>query len=175
MCSPQHSTRSYPIQPITSVPLRHSSFRSSQPLADVQLDNQPRIVIDRDPALWQHVENILAPRIVPAPTAKPSYPSGWQPPPTAAAVAQLPYFVRRTKNHMVPVYIAKTYRGQRCVTILRLIGGDIWQLDRDLHAELKRRLGSKPIATRVNEMSGQIWIKGDYASIVRDFVLAKGL
>lgn len=158
--------------------MRCASFRSSEPLADVVLDQQPRAHIDRNPALWQHVENILAAPIVPTPVAKTSYTSGWKPAAadsSAASSQQLPYFVARTKNHMVPVYLDTSHRGQRRITELRRIAGDVWQLERELHSEIERRLGGKPIVTRVNEMTGQIHFKGDFVTIVREYLMARGL
>lgn len=153
--------------------IRHSSFRSSEPLSGVTIDQQPNVHIDRSPELWQHVQNILAPAVVPTPTAKAAYPSGWQP--QATEIAHKPYFVARTKNHMVPVYLETTFRGQRRITRLRRCAGDIWLLERELHAEIVRRLGGKPIVTRVQEMSGQIAFKGDFVEIVREYLVKQGL
>lgn len=46
---------------------------------------------------------------------------------TVSASSNLPYFVARTKNHMVPVYLRlEEVRGIRKVTIIRHIEGDIW-------------------------------------------------
>ena len=39
----------------------------------------------------------------------------------------LPFFVGRTKNHMVPVYLdLEAIRGQRKITMIKHIEGDIW-------------------------------------------------
>lgn len=75
---------------------------------------------------------------------------------------------------MVPVYLNTYFRGLRRVTKLRKIQGDIWLLETELRDCIEKRIGKK-IATRVNELSGQIWIKGDYATIVQDFLMKKGL
>lgn len=162
----------YVIQP-SVLACRPASFRSSEPIAAVPLDQQPRVHIDRDAAQWQHVANILASPLVPQPTVKSVYTSGWQPP--AADAVKLPYFVERTKNHMFPVYVNATYRGQRRITTLKRVSGDIWQLEHELHAAIERRLGGKAIVTRVNEMNGQILFKGDFVTIVQEFLASRGL
>lgn len=168
-----HDTRQPGLLPIAGT--RYSSFRSSEPLSAVQLDQQPNVQYDRSAETWQHVQNLLAPPVVPTPTAKAAYTSGWQPPLPAAQLAQLPYHVPRTKNHMVPVYLETTFRGQRRVTRVRHCAGDIWLLERELRAAIEQRIGGKPLATRVHEMSGQIWIKGDYVELVRQFLVKQGL
>lgn len=84
------------------------------------------------------------------------------------------YYVQRTKNHMSPVYLETFFRGQRRITKLRRIQGDIWLLERELRECIEARIGRK-IATKVNELSGQIWMKGDYVTIVKDFLAKRGL
>lgn len=75
---------------------------------------------------------------------------------------------------MHPVYLVRTYRGLRRITKLRRIQGNIWQLEKELHAEIENRIG-KHIVTRVNEMSGQIWFRGDYSTIIKEYLMSKGL
>lgn len=156
---------------MTFQPIRHSSFRSSEPLKDIEA-NHPQVEIVRNPPEWKFVEAILAKQIVPTPTPKSAYPSGWQP--QVNAVTEMPYFVPRTKNHMHPVYLTRTFRGMRRITKLRRVQGDIWQLEKELHATIEKRIG-KDIVTRVNEMSGQIWFRGDFVNIVKEYLIAKGL
>lgn len=135
--------------------------------------------VSRDPAEWKFVEAILPKPMVPAPPLSAAtnqlFPSGWQPQAVDERVAKLPYFVARTKNHMQPVYLCTYFRGQRRLTKVRRIQGDIWQLERELHAAIEKRLDGKEIVSRVNEMSGQIWFKGDYVTIVKEFLASKGL
>ncbi|XP_055544312.1 probable 39S ribosomal protein L49, mitochondrial [Wyeomyia smithii] len=148
---------------------RMSSFRSSEPVGDI---NQfPQVEVVRNAPEWKYVERIIAPRVVPIPAAKQEYPSGWKPP---SPKADLKYFVARTKNYMLPVYLRRTFRGQRIVTAVRRIDGDIWQLEAELRYLIEKKL-DKPIVTRVNEMNGQIELKGDFVTIVEQFLLDKGL
>lgn len=75
---------------------------------------------------------------------------------------------------MHPIYLTRTFRGMRRITKLRRVQGDIWHLERELHSAIENRIG-KPIVTRVNEMSGQIWFRGDFVNIVKDYLITKGL
>lgn len=124
----------------------------------------------KNPPEWKFVERILRKPQVPEPQPKLEYPSGWQP----QTNFDSSYFVARTKNHMHPVYLNTYFRGLRRITKLRKIQGDIWLLERELRECIEARVGKK-IATRVNELSGQIWIKGDYVTIVNEFLLKKRL
>uniref|UniRef100_A0A1Q3FBN1 Large ribosomal subunit protein mL49 n=1 Tax=Culex tarsalis TaxID=7177 RepID=A0A1Q3FBN1_CULTA len=148
--------------------VRQSSFRSSEPVGD--LSQVPEVEVVKNPPEWKHVERLLAPRIVPKPLAKAEYPSGWKPP---SAKADQKYFVARTKNFMLPVYLRRSFRGQRIVTAVRRIDGDIWQLEAELRYLIEKKL-NKQIITRVNEMNGVIEFKGDFVTIVEGFLLEKG-
>ncbi|XP_058448465.1 large ribosomal subunit protein mL49 isoform X2 [Malaya genurostris] len=149
--------------------LRMSSFRSSEPVGDIS--QFPEVEIIKHAPEWKHVERLLAPRVVPTPIAKNVYPSGWKP---ANPGTELKYFVARTKNYMLPVYLRRTYRGQRIITVVRRIDGDIWQLEAELRYLVEKKL-NKQIVTRVNEMSGQIELKGDFVTIAEQFLLSKRL
>lgn len=159
----QHS-----VLPPTTTAIRYSSFRSSNPVEPI--DEYPQIEVLKNPPEWKYVERILRKPQVPEPQPKSEYPSGWRP----QTNLDNPYYVARTKNHMIPAYLNLYFRGQRKVTKLRKIQGDIWLLERELRECIEKRIGKK-IATRVNELSGQIWFKGDYATIVTDFLIKKGL
>lgn len=110
--------------------------------------------------------------IIPTPITKDEYPSGWRPQ-TIKSMDSIPYFIARTKSHMIPVYLSQTYRGTRHVTKLRKIEGDIWLLEAELKEMIEQKIGKK-IATRINEMSGQIWFKGDYVTLLQDYLMTKG-
>lgn len=157
-----------PCTSIVSPSVRYSSFRSSNLVEPI--DEYPQVEVLRNPPEWKYVERILRRPQVPEPQPKSEYPSGWQP----QSNLNNPYYVARTKNHMVPAYLNTYFRGLRRVTKLRKIQGDIWLLERELRDCIEKRIGKK-IATRVNELSGQIWIKGDYVTIVNDFLMEKGL
>lgn len=74
---------------------------------------------------------------------------------------------------MVPVYLSITYRGTRRVTELQKIEGDIWALAEELRDFLEDYTDRK-MAIRVQEFSGQIWIKGDYVNLIKDYLVDKG-
>lgn len=149
--------------------VRHASFRSSEPAGDIT--QFPEVEVAKNPPEWKYVERLLASRVVPTPVAKSEYPSGWKPPQPRP---DLKYFVSRTKNVMLPVYLHRAFRGQRIFTAVRRIDGDIWQLEAELRYLIEKKL-NKSIVTRVNEMNGQIELKGDFVTIVEQFLLEKGL
>lgn len=134
------------------------------------IDEYPQIEVLKNPPEWKYVERILRKSLVPEPQPKSEYPSGWRP----QTNLNNPYYVARTKNHMMPVYLSRYYRGQRRITKLRRIQGDIWLLEKELRTCIESRIG-KQIASRVNELSGQIRFKGDYVTIVQEYLMKKGL
>ncbi|KAH8420589.1 hypothetical protein KR009_011706, partial [Drosophila setifemur] len=147
-----------------------SSFRSSRPVQD--LDKYPEVEVHKQPPEWRFVERLLPPTTVPKPVEKKDYPSGWRPQTEDGSEAG--YYVSRTKNHMVPVYLQTKFRGQRRITVVRHIQGDIWQLEKDLRAVVEQARNGKLCATRVNELSGQIHIHGDHVDVVREHLKERG-
>ncbi|KAF0303399.1 putative 39S ribosomal protein L49, mitochondrial [Amphibalanus amphitrite] len=120
---------------------------------------------------WSHVERLLPRRTVPTPTDKVAYPSGWTP---QRGNPSLPYSVRRSVNHMLPVYLRIMEDGVKRLTVVRNVRGDIWKL----HDELKRHLeeaNSRYIASRVNEVSLYVQFKGEYVQQVKDWLRERGL
>ncbi|XP_053659134.1 probable 39S ribosomal protein L49, mitochondrial [Anopheles marshallii] len=168
---PVNSTNQLPkqLQNVTPTTVRWYSFRSSEPVGDVA--QFPEVEVVKNPPEWKYVERLLAPRTVPKPIAKETYPSGWKP---ANPRPELKYVVLRTKNHMLPVYIRRAFRGQRRITAIRHVEGDIWQLEAELRYLIEKQL-NRPIITRVNEMSGLIELKGDHVAFVEKFLLDKGM
>ncbi|XP_055638657.1 probable 39S ribosomal protein L49, mitochondrial [Toxorhynchites rutilus septentrionalis] len=148
---------------------RDSSFRSSEPVGDLNQYQNAEVV--KNPPEWKYIERLISPRVIPKPLSKATYPSGWKPP---KPDVDLKYFVPRTKNYMLPVYLRRTFRGQRIVTALRRVDGDIWQLEAELRYLIEKKL-QKQIVTRVNEMNGLIEFKGDYVTIIKDYLHDKGL
>uniref|UniRef100_A0A8P0PN51 Large ribosomal subunit protein mL49 n=2 Tax=Canis lupus familiaris TaxID=9615 RepID=A0A8P0PN51_CANLF len=74
---------------------------------------------------YQFVERLLPPTSIPEPPKHEHYPtpSGWQPP--RDPPPNLPYFVRRSRMHNIPVYKDITH-GNRQMTVIRKVEGDIW-------------------------------------------------
>ncbi|XP_055906612.1 probable 39S ribosomal protein L49, mitochondrial [Eupeodes corollae] len=154
----------------TQIPHRNSSFRSSKPVADIS--EYPEVEVIKNPPEWKFVERLIPSVAVPKPVPKPEYPSGWRPPQPSSMKHD--YFVGRTRNYMLPVYLQTKYRGQRRITIVRYIQGDIWKLERELHKLVEDSKGGKLVASRVNELSGQIHFHGDYVKLIAQFLVSKG-
>ncbi|GCB77705.1 hypothetical protein scyTo_0021124 [Scyliorhinus torazame] len=74
---------------------------------------------------FKFVERLIPPITVPIPPKHDHYPtpSGWRPP--RDPPPDLPYTVRRSRMHNVPVYTDITH-GNRKMTVIRKIEGDIW-------------------------------------------------
>lgn len=102
---------------------------------------------------------------------KDEYPSGWKP--QTINPKSYPYFIKRSRNHLLPVYLDIAYRGTKRMTKIPNIQGDIWALEEDLRRFIERYIGRK-IVTRVNEFAGVLWIRGDFVNLVKDHLLKKG-
>ncbi|KAK7469619.1 hypothetical protein BaRGS_00036348 [Batillaria attramentaria] len=130
---------------------------------------------------FKYVERLLPPKTIPSPPKHESYPtpSGWIPPKESGRTH--PYFVRRTKNHVLPIYPEFRNGGTRKLVLIKNIEGDIWAsirlfsaLDADLRAHLEQVTGWTPIASQVHEVGRYIRVKGLVADHVCDFLLSKG-
>nr|CAD7402088.1 unnamed protein product [Timema cristinae] len=157
--------------------VRHSSFKTSQPVKDIT--NCTQFEISRSPEEWKFVERLLPCKTVPIPLPKSEYPSGWKPPSgknmstNVGEIAGLlqrlnglgrhsragrgdresartnPYFVRRSKNHMLSVYLYRGFRGHVRITQIVHIQGNIWALESDLKKYLLK--SNNNITTQVHE------------------------
>ncbi|XP_045710918.1 39S ribosomal protein L49, mitochondrial [Phyllostomus hastatus] len=121
---------------------------------------------------YQFVERLLPATSIPKPPKHEHYPtpSGWQPPRDPAP--NLPYFVRRSRMHNIPVYKDITH-GNRQMTVIRKVEGDIWALQKDVEDFLSPLLGKTPI-TQVNEVTGTLRIKGYFDQQLKAWLLEKG-
>ncbi|XP_037982533.1 39S ribosomal protein L49, mitochondrial-like [Motacilla alba alba] len=133
------------------------------------LQTPPRY--EESTAEFGFVERLLPPSRIPDPPAHPKYPtpSGWNPP--AGPPPELPYSVRRSRLHNLPVYLGR--RQGRRLTELRRIHGDIWALERDLRAFLGSR-GGPEVAAQVNEVTGTLRLRGHWGPQVRQWLLQSG-
>jgi len=76
---------------------------------------------------YKYVERLIPPTQIPVPPKHDGpAPSGWTPP--SEVPPDLPYMIRRSRMHNVPVYTDIT-NGSRIITLLRKIEGDIWALE----------------------------------------------
>ncbi|CAH1160240.1 unnamed protein product [Phaedon cochleariae] len=142
--------------------IRYSSYKSSQFLEDVETNR--KYDITRDPDEWNSVERILPPTTVPEPIKKKSYPSGWKP--SAVNLNHMSYYIERTKNHMLPVYLKLCARGTRRHTLVRKVKGDIFEMEKQLLKFLQKE-SFKPIRSQVNEFAGYIRMNGDFVNATK--------
>nr|CAI5841479.1 unnamed protein product [Callosobruchus analis] len=142
--------------------VKPSSYKSSQFFEDY--DVKTKYEVTKDPVDWSYVERALPPTVVPEPLKKDKYPSGWKP--QAEDLTRLPYFIERTKNHMIPVYLRSDRRGTKKTTYIRKIQGDIFKLHKEV-VEFLQKGSFYPIRSQVNEFTGIIQISGDYVNAVK--------
>ncbi|XP_046582015.1 39S ribosomal protein L49, mitochondrial-like [Haliotis rubra] len=100
---------------------------------------------------FKFVETLLPRETVPDPPVHESYPtpSGWVPP--AENQSPMKYFVKRTKNHMLPLYMQTTHAGNRHMVMIRKVEGDIWAFESDIRQHLEKVSGKK-VAVQVHEV-----------------------
>lgn len=136
---------------------------------------QKNIEVLKSPPEWKYVERLLGERIIaPAPVGDQYLSSGWKPQKDVAELKEkYPYFVNRSRNHQIPVYLMATFRGQRKITKLKRIEGDIWALEKDIKNMLEKTL-KKRVETRVNEVSGQIDFKGIHVDMITSYLSEQG-
>uniref|UniRef100_A0A8C8HT36 Large ribosomal subunit protein mL49 n=1 Tax=Oncorhynchus tshawytscha TaxID=74940 RepID=A0A8C8HT36_ONCTS len=104
---------------------------------------------------YKFVERLIPPSRVPIPPKHdgPS-PSGWTPP--SELPPALPYMIRRSRMHNVPVYTDLTH-GSRKTTLVRKVEGDIWALEKD-----------------VNEVTMTLRVKGHFDTELKEWLVEKG-
>lgn len=120
---------------------------------------------------YHFVERLIPPSRVPDPPPHAGVtPSGWTPP--AASPPDLPYMIRRSRMHNIPVYTDLT-NSNRKMTLIRKVEGDIWALERDVKEFLKEVTG-KELPTMVNEVTMTLKIKGYYDQELKQWLAGKG-
>lgn len=137
------------------------------------VEKHPEVEVIKNPPEWKYVEELIGQSTIPLPLVKSEYPSGWTPP-NPAKYKKLPYFVARSKNFMVPVYLQIKFNGLSRRSILKNVEGDIWKLEKELH-ELIERKANRRVFSRINEMNRQIMFKGDYVMLIEKYLISKGL
>lgn len=153
----------------TVQPARGSSYKASKLVGPPSFYTD--VEISTSPEEWKFVERLLPKTFIPQPTLKSEYPSGWKPP--SESSSSHPYYIERNRNHMYPLYLKIQGRGQIKTTKLKRIQGDIWALHDDLKVYLEKR-SKKYVHMQIQEVSGHINIKGDYVSIVEEWLQDKG-
>ncbi|XP_068117832.1 large ribosomal subunit protein mL49 [Hyperolius riggenbachi] len=129
----------------------------------------PGIVESHDE--YRFVERLIPPIQVPQPPKHTGITqSGWIPP--KDTLPDLPYVVRRSRMHNIPVYKDITH-GNRQMTIIRKIEGDIWALEAEVRDFLTQQTGGTP-ATHVNEINRTIRVKGYFDKELQTWLAEKG-
>lgn len=120
---------------------------------------------------YKFVERLIPPSRVPAPPKHTGpTPSGWTPP--ADSPPPLPYMIRRSRMHNIPVYTDLT-NGNRKTTLVRKVEGDIWALEKDVKHFLKEVTG-KELPTQVNEVTMTLKVKGHFDEELKKWLASKG-
>ncbi|XP_063800918.1 large ribosomal subunit protein mL49 [Pseudophryne corroboree] len=141
----------------------------SRPAANVT-SQYPGIIESQEE--FHFVERLIPPTKVPKPPKHTEItPSGWIPPKDNTPT-DLPYIVRRSRMHNVPVYTDITH-GNRHMTIIRKIEGDIWALETEVRDFLTQLTGKTP-AIQVNEINRTIRVKGYYDKELKTWLGEKG-
>ncbi|XP_065562700.1 large ribosomal subunit protein mL49-like isoform X2 [Artemia franciscana] len=124
---------------------------------------------------WKNIERLFPQQTVPIPPVKETYPSGWVPP--KGSSLDCPYHVKRSRNHMLPVYFVnrtvKTQRGGWSYTQILHIEGDIWALEKDLKDYLEE-YHQQFVPSQVHELSRWIRFKEDHVNIINSWLIEKG-
>ncbi|XP_061590744.1 mitochondrial ribosomal protein L49 [Cololabis saira] len=120
---------------------------------------------------YKFVERLIPLSRVPDPPkhAGPA-PSGWAAP--ADSPPALPYMIRRSRLHNIPVYTDLTH-GNRWMTLVRKVEGDIWALEKDVKQHLQQLTG-KELPTQVNEVTMTLRVKGDFHKELKDWLASRG-
>ncbi|XP_047452507.1 mitochondrial ribosomal protein L49 [Mugil cephalus] len=148
-------------------PLAAVGLRS---VSDAATEQQKPVILESTEE-YKFVERLIPPTRVPTPPrhAGPA-PSGWVPP--ADSPPSLPYMIRRSRMHNIPVYTDITH-GNRKMTLVRKVEGDIWALEKDVKELLKELTGKEP-PTQVNEVTMTLRVKGYFDAELKDWLISKG-
>ncbi|XP_077368077.1 large ribosomal subunit protein mL49 [Festucalex cinctus] len=120
---------------------------------------------------YHFVERLIPPSRVPSPPKHSGpTPSGWVPP--AETPPSLPYMIRRSRMHNIPVYTDLTH-GNRKMTLVRKVEGDIWALENDVKRYLKDVTGDE-LPTQVNEVTMTLKVKGHFEKELKEWLASKG-
>lgn len=131
------------------------------------------------PDLWEYVKRLARIKIAPeVKRRKPNEPliamsSGFIPPPEEPP--NLPYFIARTRNHLLPVYYWLENDSEKCVTLVKNVMGDIWKFEEDLRSYLESlNKSGERILTSVQEPDEVVEFKGKHLHDVVDWLHGQG-
>lgn len=120
---------------------------------------------------YKYVERLIPSSRIPTPPKHTGpTPSGWIPP--ADSPPSLPYMIRRSRMHNIPIYTDVT-NSNRKLTLIRKVEGDIWALEKDVRQYLQEVTG-KELPTQVNEVTMTLKVKGHFDKELKDWLVSKG-
>ncbi|ELU10648.1 hypothetical protein CAPTEDRAFT_164413 [Capitella teleta] len=166
----------------------HQFIREKKPDADLDVETNladgeqlvfapeptlTEVEVTRDPVEWSAVERLLPQLTVPEPPIHAQYPtpSGWVPQTCKRDTAE--YFVGRTRFHNYPIYQETFEGGNRHMTVLNNVEGDIWAFEADLKKFLAEETGSR-IYTQVDEVCCKVRVRGIFLEECSRFYKQKG-
>ncbi|KAF5285346.1 hypothetical protein FQA39_LY04445 [Lamprigera yunnana] len=152
-----------------AVVYKQISYKNSPFMVDFE-DVKVKYEVSQNPEEWKYVERTLPAPTVPTPIPKDKYPSEWKP--QGKNLINKPYFISRTKNHMLPVYLCISQRGMRRITKIRNIQGDIWLLEQQLRKFLEPQ-NDRPIRSQVNEFVRHIRFHGDHVNAIKYWLMER--
>lgn len=128
-----------------------------------------RNLTETEPQRWYWVQRLMPKQTLPRSNFEPGkqYPSGYKIP--SGGPPDLPYFVVRTRNHLLPVYNMIEKEDERVKTVIQRVDGDIWQLEQEIRTRLEAK-HQKRIITGVNEVRGEVKFLGNHVFDVVDYL-----
>lgn len=128
-----------------------------------------RSLTETEPQRWYWVQRLMPKQTLPRSSFEPGkqYPSGYKIP--SAGPPDLPYFVQRTRNHLLPVYKVVEKEDERVKTVIQRVDGDIWQLEQEIRTRLEAK-HQKRIITGVNEVRGEVSFLGNHVFDVVEYL-----
>ncbi|KAL3315963.1 54S ribosomal protein L49, mitochondrial [Cichlidogyrus casuarinus] len=145
---------------------------------EVKMDTDKKYVECKE-TFEKYVAPLIAKRLIP-PAPKEPTPSGWIPP-NPELNKKWPYFVERSKNHMLPVYyeernkkFAERTLGNRQLTVINSVRGDINALAEELRVLLNEKSEFGRIPVQADGATLKIRIDGVFLDEVANFLLNKG-
>jgi len=131
------------------------------------------------PELWEYVERLARIKVAPVPELRKAgeevyaLPSGFVPPPET--YPDLPYFVPRTRNYLLPVYYFVNKDPTQNMTVIKQVSGELWKLEEDLRTHLEKISGSKKrILSAVLETDAMVTFRGRHVHQVVEWLYAQG-
>lgn len=129
------------------------------------------------PELWEYVERLARIKVTTGPVRRKAnepierLPSGIVPPPESPP--DLPYFIPRTRNFLLPVYYRLDSDPENCYTYILNISGDLWKFEEDLRTHLENTKNLR-ILTSVHEPDERVLFRGRHLHEVVEWLYEKG-